>query len=88
MMLAASKGGWDGVFEKDLTMYCGIGIDHDERNDSLTRSKGGLFVWSDGTMAKLEELKVNGTLQFNQLKLVCVSLNLMYSLMMANADII
>ena len=39
-------------------------------------------------MEKLEELKVNGTIQFNQLELVSSALKLVYSLMMANADII
>ena len=39
-------------------------------------------------MEKLEELKVNGTIQFKQLKLVSSALKLMYSLMMANSDVI
>ena len=33
----AGKGGWDGVFEKDLSMHCGIGIDPKGNNDCLTR---------------------------------------------------
>ena len=39
-------------------------------------------------MAKLEDLKGNGTIQFKQLKLICGALELMYSLMMANTDVI
>ena len=52
------------------------------------RRDGGEFVWSDRTMAKLEELKVNGTIQLKQLKLVSGVLKLVYSLMMANASVI
>ena len=37
-------------------------------------------------MAKLEDLKVNGTIQFKQLKLVSGALKLMHFLMMANAN--
>ena len=37
-------------------------------------------------MAKLEELKVNGTIQLKQLKLVSSALKLVYSL--ANANVI
>ena len=47
-----------------------------------------MFVWSDRTITKLKESKVNGTLQFKQLKLGCGTLELMYSLMMANVNVI
>ena len=40
----AKMGGWDGVFERDLTMHCGITIDPDESNACLTRRDGGSFV--------------------------------------------
>ena len=40
----SGKGGWGDVFEKDLTMYCGIGMDPNGNNYCLTRSKGGSFV--------------------------------------------
>ena len=69
-------------------MHCGIEIDPDETNAYLTRRDVGVFVWSNRTVTKLEDLKVNGTIQFKQLKLVCGALELMYSLMMANADVI
>ena len=40
----SGKCGWDDVFEKNLTMYCGIGIDPDGNNDCLARSEGGTFI--------------------------------------------
>ena len=84
----AEKGGYNGVFDSDLTLYCGIGFDLNEDNDCIIRCKGGLFLWSERTMVKLEHSKVTGTLQFKQMKLVCSMIQLMYSLMIAHYDVI
>ena len=61
----AEDGGWDGVFDINLTLYCGIRFNSNEDN-----KLGDLFLRSKQSMIKLEDLKVTGTLQFKQLKLV------------------
>ena len=85
----AEDGGWDGIFQSDLTMHTVVGIDPtSEDNDCMTRCDGGLFVWSDRTMTKLNESSISGTLQSKQLKYVCYMFELMYNLMMDRDDAI
>ena len=58
------KGGYDGRFESDLGLCVGFGID-EEPNDSnscLARREGGLLVWSDRTVAKLEGSSGQGSI--------------------------
>lgn len=76
------KGGWDGVFDKDLSMLIGIGFDPEGDNSCMTKTSGGLFVWSERTMTPLENSGVEGTLESKQLRFVCYMFQLMYHLMM------
>ena len=76
------------MFVGDLTLYCGIGFDLNKDNDCIIRREGGLFLWSERTMIKLKDLKVTGTIQFKQMKLVCSMIQLMYSLVIAHDDVI
>jgi len=46
------------------------------------------MVWSDRTIAKLEQSNINGTLELKQMKLVCVMFEMMYFLMMDARDAI
>ena len=84
----AEKGGWDGVFGRDLTMYVGIGIDPNGNNECLLRKENGPFVWSERTMKKLEESSATGTIADKQLRLICVMFELTYFLMMGKDDAI
>jgi len=84
----AEKGGWDGVFGRDLTMYVGIGIDPNGNNECLLRKENGPFVWSERTMKKLEESSATGTIADKQLRLICAMFELTYFLMMGKDDAI
>ena len=86
----AEQGGWTGTFN-NLQMIQGIAFDpNGSNNDCLTsRDSDGVFVWSNRTMAKLEESNnVQGTIKDKQLKLVCCMFELAYNLMMDPSDTI
>ena len=84
----AEKGGWDGVFKNDLTMYIGFAIDPNGDHECLLRKGNGPFVWSERTMKKLEESGAAGTIADKQLKLICAMFELTYFLMMGKDDVI
>ena len=88
--LNAEKGGWDGTFDDSLNMLVGIGIDGgpNDANSCLTKREGGLMVWSERTMTKLEESSGQGSIESKQLQLACYMFELMYRLMMGKDDAI
>ena len=64
-------------------MFVGIGLDPDGNHECLSRSEGGLFVWSEATLNKLGE----DDLQTKQIKFVCCMMQFMYDLALKNEKV-
>lgn len=82
----SAPGSWNGLYT-DLSLCLGLAIDPSSSNDCLTRTNGtGLFIWSERTMKKLDEMKAKQgtTLQAKQIRFILAMLRLTYELMMSN----
>jgi hypothetical protein len=79
-------GGWKGTFG-NLTMLEVIAFDRSclEKDNCITRRRGGLIDWSDTTIEKLDKSKPAGakTMEEKQITLFLNMLQLTYELMMA-----
>lgn len=76
-----TEGGYHGKFD-DLQLCIGIGFDPTKANKCFTREEGGLFVWNDATLNRLNQSKVAGDLETKKRILVCCMFELFFHLML------